>query len=545
MKTRPPPSKPLAKMSDEEFELLARRMIAARDLKSRPQRSRYDVELAAEELGVHASTVYRDIRRLEGRGTVEDIAPRARGWPLTRSRLHPRQDALIEQFLRSTFLTTAKPTMVSVVEQIGDACESEGLSRPTRAAVNKRRDRIPAREIAAKRDGPKAAEQHTPRPGKFEVKRPWDVWQIDHTLTDVIIVDDQGRPIGRAWITVLIDVYSRIVPGFYVGLDAPSTIRVATTLDLAVSPKEAWLTKHGYDYEWPVAGLPRLLHSDRAKEFTSNALKRAMENQGTGIFLRPPGRVRFGGHIERLIGTLMGKCRLLPGATHSSPTARGGYDSKGSARLTLDQLQDYFAHQILGVYHNQVHSSLGVSPLEAWKAATRDRSPEFPEDMGSFRLDLFPELTRTLGRQGLQAFNEDYYCQEIGEAFISGVRDVRVKYDPRDLSKLHVHLPDMGYVTAPYRLPIEGPAPTYWLYKAASRQRGRVDAGRASRHITRRATAAAEQIVQAATSRSMKAARQAERLVRDRQGAAEFASRSALTPPPSDDDWGGAFGGGE
>jgi putative transposase len=545
MKSTAPPRAPSSPLSDEAFKQLSRRMIVARDLKSRPNRSRYDIELVAEELGVHASTVYRDMRRLQGRGTVDDLVPHARGWPEGRSKLHPRQDELIDQFLRSSFLTTAKATMVSVARQIGDACEDEGLSRPTRAAVIKRRDRIPKREVAAKRDGPKAAEQHTPRPGKFEVNRPWDVWQIDHTLTDVIIIDGQGRPIGRAWLTALIDVYSRIIPGFYVGLDAPSTIRVATTLDLAVGPKGAWLAKHGYDYEWPVEGLPKLLHSDRAKEFTSDVLKRAMGNQGTEIFLRPPGRVRFGGHIERLIGTLMGTCRLLPGATHNSPTARGSYDSKGSARLTLDQLQDYFAHQILGVYHNRVHSALGVSPLEAWKTATQGRFAEFPEDIGSFRRDLFPEMTRTLGRQGVQAFNEDYYCREIGEAFIAGVREVRVKYDPRDLSKLYVYLPEVGYVTVPYRLPLDCPAPTYWLYKAASRQRAPLDAGRASRQTMRRATAAAEQVVQDASSRSMKAARQAERLIRDRQGAAEFSSRIGVAPLPSDDDWGGAFGGGE
>jgi len=59
---------PLARRSEEQVELLARRLKAARILVSKPHRSRYDVELAAEEIGVHASTLYRDIRRLEGRG---------------------------------------------------------------------------------------------------------------------------------------------------------------------------------------------------------------------------------------------------------------------------------------------------------------------------------------------------------------------------------------------------------------------------------------------------------------------------------------------
>jgi putative transposase len=540
------PANPHAGLSDERIDELGRRMKAARALANMPNRSRYDVELAAEEAGVHASTLYRDIGRLQGRGTIEDIAPRGKGWPAGRSKLHPRQDELIDQFLRRDYLTQAKRSLTSVWKRVGDACEAEDLSRPARAAVIRRRDRISRREVAAKREGAKAAEKHTPRPGRYEVKRPWDVWQIDHTLADVIVVDRERRPIGRPWLTVVIDVCTRMIAGFYVGLEPPSTIRVATTLDLAVAPKGPWLRRHGYDYDCPVEGLMKLLHSDRAKEFTTPVLVRALKNQGVETFLRPPGRTRFGGHIERLIGTLMGTCRLLPGATHHSPTARGDYDSKASARLTLDQLQDYFAHQILGVYHHQVHSELGVSPIDAWRAATVNMAPEHPEDADAFRLDLLPELPRTIGRQGIQAFNELYYCQEIGEAFISGTREIKAKYDPRDLSQLHVQVRGRGYVTVPLSRVREGAPLTLWLYKASRRMAGEVGKARPHRETLQRAAAQAERIIQEAAGRSTQAARQLERLERARATAGHWVGRSAPAQPDrDDDDWGGAFGGGE
>lgn len=540
------PANPLGGLSDERLDELSRRLKAVRALANMPNRSRYDVELAAEEAGVNASTLYRDISRLEGRGTIADIAPHGKGWPQGRSKLHPRQDELIDEFLRRDYLTQAKPSLMSVSEKIGDACEAEGLSRPARAAVIRRRNRISKREIAAKREGAKVAEKHTPRPGRYEVKRPWDVWQIDHTLADVIIVDRDGRPIGRPWLTVVIDVCTRMIAGFYVGLEPPSTIRVATTLDLAVAPKGPWLRKHGYDYEYPIEGLMKLLHSDRAKEFTSPILVLALKNQGVETFLRPPGRTRFGGHIERLIGTLMGKCRLLPGATHHSPTARGDYDSKASARLTLDQLQDYFAHQILGDYHHRVHSELGVSPIDAWRTATAGMAPEHPDDPDAFRLDLLPELPRTIGRQGIQAFNELYYCQEIGEAFISGTRDIKAKYDPRDLSHLYVQIKGRGYVTVPLSRFREGPPLTLWLYKASRRMAGEAGKVRPHREILHRAAAQAEQVIQNAAGRSLQAARQLERLARARAAAGHWVGRSEpVQPDHDDDDWGGAFGGGE
>ena len=290
----------------------------------------------------------------------------------------------------------------------------------------------------------------------------------------------------------------------------------------------------------------KLLHSDRAKEFTTPVLVRALKNQGVETFLRPPGRTRFGGHIERLIGTLMGNCRLLPGATHHSPTARGDYDSKASARLTLDQLQDYFAHQILGTYHHRVHGALGVSPISAWRAATAGVAPEHPEDPDAFRLDLLPELPRTIGRQGIQAFNELYYGQEIGEAFISGTRQIKAKYDPRDLSRLYVQVSGRGYVTVPLSRFREGPPLTLWLYRASRRMAGEGSKARPHRETLQRATAQVEQIIEGAARRSVQAARQLERLGRARASAGQWVGRSAPAQTDhDDDDWGGAFEGGE
>jgi hypothetical protein len=42
----------------------------------------------------------------------------------------------------------------------------------------------------------------------------------------------------------------------------------------------------------------------------------------------------LGGHIERLVGTLMGDIHLLPGTTFSSVADRGDYNSEAKAVLT-------------------------------------------------------------------------------------------------------------------------------------------------------------------------------------------------------------------
>ena len=63
--------------------------------------------------------------------------------------------------------------------------------------------------------------------------------QSDHTLVDVIAVDDvYRRPIGRPWITLMIDIASRTVPGFHLTMLHPSAVSVGMAMRHAVLPKD-------------------------------------------------------------------------------------------------------------------------------------------------------------------------------------------------------------------------------------------------------------------------------------------------------------------
>jgi putative transposase len=55
--------------------------------------------------------------------------------------------------------------------------------------------------------------------------------QIDHTVVDVIVVDEQHRrPIGRPYVTAAIDVFSRCLGGLVVTLEAPSALSAGLCL---------------------------------------------------------------------------------------------------------------------------------------------------------------------------------------------------------------------------------------------------------------------------------------------------------------------------
>ena len=138
-------------------------------------------------------------------------------------------------------------------------------------------------------------------------------------------------------------------------------------LSHAVLPKDLWLSDRELDLDWLGCGLPESLHLDNAQEFKSEALERGTREYGIKLIYRSPGRPHYGGHIERLIGTVMGAVHLLPGTTFANVTKKGSYRSEKKASLTLLELERWLALQIAGVYHHTVHSALHQTPAAAWQ----------------------------------------------------------------------------------------------------------------------------------------------------------------------------------
>ena len=139
-------------------------------------------------------------------------------------------------------------------------CQQAGLKPPH---ISTLRRRLKARRLAQKR---------RPVFGNFPgADGPLAVVQIDHTKLDVVVVDERERhALGRPWLTLAIDVYSRCIAGFYLSLDPPGINSVGLCLAHAVLPKELWLAKLDSNYSWPLSGLMDLVHADNGPEFHSN-----------------------------------------------------------------------------------------------------------------------------------------------------------------------------------------------------------------------------------------------------------------------------------
>ncbi|MDW5267704.1 MULTISPECIES: DDE-type integrase/transposase/recombinase [Acidobacteriaceae] len=203
-----------------------------------------------------------------------------------------------------------RPRLSALILEIRRPFAEKQLPAPNYRTVVRRAKTLDLRLATAKRRGSrKARELLDPLSvSTMQPEHPMNLLQIDHTPGDVIVVDRQKRlPIGRPWLTLAIDVRTRMVAGFHVSLSSPATISLSLALSHAVLPKDSWLADRELQtLDWPVHGLPRTIHVDNDKEFHAEALLRGCQEFGIRLEHRPPGRPHFGGHIERLIGTMMG-----------------------------------------------------------------------------------------------------------------------------------------------------------------------------------------------------------------------------------------------
>jgi putative transposase len=299
--------------------------------------------------------------------------------------LDDQREEIIRTTISRYYLTRNRPTVSQLVRDVQTNCMSAGLKPPHRRTIKARLEDIDLQKRAKRCGEDKIVKQTQAVPGVFAASRPLQVVQVDHTKADIFVVDEETRqPIGRPWLTLAMDVCSRMVTGFYLTMDAPSRLSTSLCLLHSVFDKSAWLREREITEAWPAAGLPETLHVDNGADFRSRAFKRGCQDAGIAIEWRPPAEPRFGGHIERLIGTQMGKLHLLPGTTFSNAQELGEYDSKRHSALTLRELERYIALDIVGSYHQSIHSSLGRPPVAVWREHENEIPLRLPQDRMRF-----------------------------------------------------------------------------------------------------------------------------------------------------------------
>ena len=433
-------------------------------------------EVTAGELasrwGVSVRTVWRRVRAFREDGGIRAFLPGRTGRPRDVPRIDTAIEEVIRRQARDWWHRSESATIAEIHPGVLAECRARGLKAPCRATVARRLRQL--RKDPDNFSGDVALQLRQRRQlvrASYTVREPLAVVQIDHTIADVFVVDPVSRQcIGRPTLTVAIDVATRCVLGICLSLEAPSSLLVALCIEQAVFPKEEWLRCHGLSVDWPMHGLPDAVHTDNGREFHSAGFRRGCDLHGIDTIYRPPATPRFGGHVERLIGTLMRHVRLLPGNSYSDLLKVRPSRAEERAALTLADLGGFMVEDIAR-YHARSHRALGMSPRQAWAQAwsRRHSAPRVPSQPERFRRDFLPLRRRTVGREGIELFNLKYSCPGLAPEVAPGQSRI-VRFDPRDLSRVHLEREGRDPLVVPLR-DAHLPTMSLWEWNALRRER--------------------------------------------------------------------------
>jgi putative transposase len=298
--------------------------------------------------------------------------------------------------------------------------------------------------VDSAREGKKYAdEKHReygrgPRPS-----RPLERVECDHTKVDMMVIDEKTRlPLGRPWLTVIIDVYTKMILGIYLSFHRPGSLSATQCLLHAIRPKAYVKTLYPkVKHDWPTYGLPEEIVVDNAKEFLGDNFRDACWQLGIDVNNSPPGCAWYRPSVERWFGTL-NKSLLheLPGTTFSNIFEKKDYDPQKHAVISLDRLLEIIHIWIIDIYHQRVHKGIRDVPHRRWTNAVVENPPNLPPSSDDLRVLLGFVEHRSVSRSGIELFTLLYNCGELNliRRGLSEGEKVMVKYDPTDLSTIYV-----------------------------------------------------------------------------------------------------------
>ena len=349
---------------------------------------------------------------------------------------------LVDRIIETVYCTPTRPNKRHAYDRLRLECEQKGHITPSYTWFTKRIERRSKYSLALTREGKRVAHRYELiRPGEPNDNHgafPWDICLTDHTQTDVeLVCSETGENLGRPWLSILVDGFSRRILTFVLTFDSPS---YRTLMMLARSCVE----QHGR--------LPGCLVVDGAKEFQSVYFETLTAAYGVMLKRRPGGKARFGTIIERVFGTINTTfLHTLTGNTQNTKNIRAMVKSmnpKGHAAYCLEELHDMLSVFAFDYYDKRPHPAVNCSPAEKYmngieiSGAREHKAIAFDE---AFRLLTLPSTPKGTARiqtgMGIKIRGFYYWASEMRTRHLES-KSVRVKYDPEDAGVAWAYLED-------------------------------------------------------------------------------------------------------
>ncbi len=368
------------------------------------------------------------------------------------------QRSIFDEAVAEVFLTPQKKPKKTVLESMQRKIrrlnqplpEDKHLSEPSSATIYRWLNELNFKVVSNARNGRAATSKELRMVlSTVQVRRILERIELDHTALDIMVICKLTRLIlGRPWITLAIDRFSRMIVGFYISFHAPSQTSVLYTLRMMIMPKDAILARFpDVKGPWPARGLPDTIVTDNGMELHGDTVESVCLEMGINLHYCGVAHPEMKGAIERAIGTVnRGLIHSLPGTTFSNVKERGNYDSESHAAMDIEVLTHVLVKWIVDQYHNQPHRGLkGRTPLQVWQESEGSNVielPAFPRQLDNI---VGIDDTRTLFHYGLQHDNL-YYNSPLLQTLKEekeGTRILQLRAFEHDVGYIAVFHPDL------------------------------------------------------------------------------------------------------
>jgi len=330
-----------------------------------------------------------------------------------------RMDLQLQRLIEGLALQKTKLSAAAIHRQVVDVAAAHGWAVPSYSTVYAIIQGLDPALVTLAHEGTNVYRETFDLLYRWEARGPNDLWQADHTLLDVWLLDESGQP-AKPWLSVILDDYSRAVAGFGLSFRAPSALQTALVLRQAIWRKG--------DPHWHVCGIPAVFYTDHGSDFTSQHLEQVAADLKMQLIFSQVGIPRGRGKIERFFQTVDQRflCSVPGYASGGTPTV--------TPSLTLADLIDRFRSFVLDEYHQHLHRETGMPPQVRWEMG--GFLPHLPDSLEQLDLLLLTVAKpRKVHQDGIHFLGFRYLdltlAAYVGEA-------VTIRYDPSDVAEIRV-----------------------------------------------------------------------------------------------------------
>ena len=188
-----------------------------------------DVPLAraARQAGVPVRTAERWLARYRQRG----LAGLAR--PIRRDAAVRRLPADLVALIEGLGLKKPRASDAAIHRRVSDIATAQCWRLPSYSTIYAILTALDPAMMTLAHEGAAAFRDRYELIHRHRAAAPNAIWLADHTLLDLLILDEAGKAV-RPWLTTVVDDHSRAVAGTMVFLGAPSTLQTSLALRQAI-----------------------------------------------------------------------------------------------------------------------------------------------------------------------------------------------------------------------------------------------------------------------------------------------------------------------